>query len=489
MDIKKYFRNNRIYLLLILILIISFFVRIYGLQSENIWSDEAVTIFNSHKSVLHNIKWSLGYGYYPSYHVILSLWEKIFGLKEFNVRFLSLIFGILSVYMIFKIGTFMFNKKVGFYSSIILALSPYNVYYSQEARVYALFVFLSLCSIYFYLKLIQSNKNKHMVYYVLFTFLMLITHPPAIFILVFQNIHYLFFVKKNLKKWVFIQFALFMFFLPLLLRTLSVISGFSGYLTVAPPDIVTLLRTFYIFSAGETFRIEALVIGSFISIGFFLLLFSVLLQMAKDIKNKYLNINKTIFLLLWLTIPILLLIMQSYVFNSYYFERYVIVSSIALYILIALSITRFNNRTQMIIMTSIIILSLMMLYIEFETNSNGRWKDTADYIKANKNENETVVIHHPNAIYPFAYYFDLECFKSYNLKKCMSMQNIYGVNTTKELPVDATNKERVFLVLYNIKYVDAEGTLLKYYSENYKLIEEKKYRHIQIFTFNNPISK
>ena len=71
----------------------------------------------------------------------------------------------------------------------------------------------------------------------------------------------------------------------------------------------------------------------------------------------------------------------------------------------------------------------------------------------------------------------------------MSIRDIYGVRYAKQLPIDATNKERVFLILYNAKYIDTEGTLLKYYSKNYRLIEEKKYRHIQIFTFNTPASK
>jgi hypothetical protein len=131
----------------------------------------------------------------------------------------------------------------------------------------------------------------------------------------------------------------------------------------------------------------------------------------------------------------------------------------------------------------------MTLYIDFETNNKGRWEDTADYIKANKNNGEAVVIHIPNALYSFTYYFDSGCFKSSNLTKCMSMQNIYGVRNAKELPVDATDKEKVFLVLFNAKYIDKKGTLLEYYSENYRLIEEKKYRHIQIFAFNKSMFK
>ena len=482
---KKY-----IIFLLALILLLGVFLRFYDLGGENLWSDSGATVYYANKSVLDNIKWSPAMGYFPLYHMILSSWVKIFGISEFSVRFLSLIFGVFAVYAVFQIGAFMFNKKVGIYSAIIMALSPFNVYYSQEARVYTFSLLLALYSIYFYLKYIESTKTKHIIYYVVFTLLMLNSHSPLIFILIFQNLHYFLFIKKNIKKWIFIQFSLLISLIPLIWITMSNVTTLSRTLIVSKPDLVTLLRTFYVFSAGVTYEPESLIFGSVISILFALFVFLIIFQVTKNIKNiSYSKLNKITFLLLWLGVPVLLLILQAYFYYSIYFERYIIVSSIALYTLVALSISRFKYRLQLISIATIIALSLSILYIDFNVQNKERWEDAADYIKLNKHERDAVVIHVPTAIYSFTYYFDPKCFKSKELPKiyakidCMSTQNIYGVLYADELPRQVTEKEKVFLILSNAKYVDTEGTLLKYFSSNYKLIEEKYYRHIQIYTF------
>ncbi len=482
--------KKHIIFLLALILLLGAFLRFYDLGGENLWSDEVVSVYYANKSVLEAIKWSPTIGYFPLYSMMLSLWIKIFGISEFSVRFLSAVFGTLAIYGVFQIGAFMFNKKVGIYSAIIMALSPFNVYYSQEARSYTLLILLSIYSIYFYLKYLESAKNNHMLYYIAFTLLMLNTHSPSIFILIFQNLHYFLFIRKNIKKWILVQLSLFAVLTPLIWISVGNISSIYDILIVPKPGLVTLLRTFYMFSAGLTYQPIALVFGSIISIQFALLVFLVIGRIARNIKDiSYIELNKIAFLFMWLGIPIILLILQAYFYYSIYFERYVIASSAALYILIALSISRLKHIYQLISTIIIIALSLTMLYIDLEAQNRERWKDVADYIKLNKNKEDAVILSTFVAIYPFAYYFDSKCFKDASMPKfytkidCMSMQNIYGVRNSNEIPKEVAEKEKVFLILWNAKYIDTGGTLLKYYTANYRLTEEKDYKNIQIYTF------
>lgn len=496
---KKTIQKNKILPLLISILVISFLVRAYHLGSENLWSDEGVTVYHSDKPVLDNIQWSLAIGYFPLYHIILSSWTKFFGVSEFSVRFPSLIFGVLAVYAVFQIATFMFNKKVGVYSSIIMALSPFSVYYSQEARVYTLLLLLSLYSIYFYLRYIKSAKNKHMAGYIISTLLMLSSHPPAIFILIFQNMHYFLLVRKKIKKWLLIQLSLSVALIPLIWITVPNLSRVSNYFIAPKPDLATLMRTFYIFSAGVTYEIESMVVGGVISILFAIFISITLFKMVKDVKKSSTSeSNKTIFLFLWLCVPAILLVLQAYFYYSIYFEKYIMVSSAALYILIALCISRFKQGIQFVSIVTVIVFSLSILYMDFNAQNKESWEDAADYIRMNKHQEDAVVIHVHTSIYSFTYYFDPECFTSKDLPKgyinydhytkidCMSAQNIYGVKNADELPKEVTEKEKVFLILWNAKYVDVEGTLLKYFSSNYDLVEEKHQRHMHIYAFKKP---
>lgn len=485
MEARKHGRKNKIFTLLAIILVVSFIVRVYGLGRENIWTDEGVTIYNSHKSVYHNIEWSVGFAYFPLYHIISSGWEKISGLSEFSVRFPSVLFGTLSVFLIYEIAALLFNKKIGLYSAAIMALSPFNVYYSQEARVYSFFLLLSLLSIYHYIKYAKSLRTKDLGYYFIYSLLILMSHAAAIFILVFQNIHYFAFVRKNLKRWIFVQFSIFALFLPLLFLILGRVAELSDYLIVPKPGIITLLRTFYIFSAGSTYKLSALIFGSIISLIFGVLLLKSALIIANHIiKKDSQKISDAAFVALWLTMPIIFVVIQSYALDSFYFERYAIASSASLYILISIAANSLKKRAQRIVMAAIVLLSLSLLYIDFMTSDKGEWKDIAKYIRQNKGPKDALILHVPNSIYPFVYYYDFECFKDDNLTKCASEQNIYTAVNSSNLPPGIKSKDKVFLVLYNEKYIDRYGTLLKYFTENYRLREKKELGHIKIFKFS-----
>ena len=108
-------------------------------------------------------------------------------------------------------------------------------------------------------------------------------------------------------------------------------------------------------------------------------------------------------------------------------------------------------------MAIIITLSLTMLYIDLEAQNREGWKDAADYVKLNKNKEGAVVLSTFVAIYPFTYYFDHKCFKDASMPKvytkidCMSIQNIYGVRNSNEIPKEIAGKEKVLLILWNSK--------------------------------------
>ena len=89
---------------------------------------------------------------------------QIFGQSEFSVRFPALIFGVLSIFMIYKLGKALFNPEIGLISALILAVSPFQIHYSQEARPYSLLMLLSLISTYYFVKFIKSKDKENFHY-------------------------------------------------------------------------------------------------------------------------------------------------------------------------------------------------------------------------------------------------------------------------------------------------------------------------------------
>ena len=68
----------------------------------------------------------------------------LLGSNEFAARLPSVIFGTLTIILIFFVGKRMFGTTVGLISAIFLALSPFEIAWARECRMYAMFQFFFL---------------------------------------------------------------------------------------------------------------------------------------------------------------------------------------------------------------------------------------------------------------------------------------------------------------------------------------------------------
>lgn len=483
MGIKKILHKDS-YLILV-ILLLALLVRVYNINFENFSSDEGLTVYHSQKSIMHNIKWSLSDDYLPLYHVLLSSWVSIFGMSETRVRLLSVFFGIFSVYMVYVVGSTIFNKKVGIFSSIILAFSPFNVYYSQEARPYSFYLFLALCSIYFYLIYI---KNKQFLFlYVFSTILLLYTHGVAPLLVFFQNVHYFFIVRKNIKKWILTQLLIFVAFAPLLLFIAKETTKFSSitYPWMSTPNLAGILKFFYVYIGGESFTFRNLIFGSALSMIFIMLIIFTIFKVFKGIRKINKNeLNDVLFVLLWLVVPLIILMLFSFLLTTLFVEKYIIFSSAALYIAVSYSIAKLHKFLQLLSIFSIVIISLGIIYHNSHTIDSPEWSSAIYYVKSRISSDEDIIINTPDSKHAFAYYFDKSIFKADDISRQLAFNNIYGVGNSMELPKEIVSKDGVWLILHNSEYFDRNGTLFKYFDNKYKLIEYQKFKGVGVYHFS-----
>lgn len=87
---------------------------------------------------------------------------KFFGMNEFAVRLTSAFYGVLAILMIYFVGKEYVNEKIGIWSALLLAISPWHVHFSRVGFQLIASVFWLLFSLYF---LHKSFKNNN--YYVL----------------------------------------------------------------------------------------------------------------------------------------------------------------------------------------------------------------------------------------------------------------------------------------------------------------------------------
>ncbi len=119
------------------IIVIAFLMRLYRIGQQEVWMDEAASF---QKAITPN--WlsntALNENTPPLYYLLLRVWLGIAGWSEASLRFPSAVFGTLFVLVIIWVGREFFNRQVGLWSGFCAAINPIHIYYSQEARAYAL---------------------------------------------------------------------------------------------------------------------------------------------------------------------------------------------------------------------------------------------------------------------------------------------------------------------------------------------------------------
>ena len=138
------------YILFVLI-VLSIVIRLISIN-QSLWMDEAISAFAAknfgYSEIINNFIKSDTHP--PLYYLILKFWTGIFGYSELALRTPSIIFGVVAIFVLYRIGK-TFNDKVAWYTGILASFSPLLVYYSQEARMYSLTVLLVSLSFYFFI--------------------------------------------------------------------------------------------------------------------------------------------------------------------------------------------------------------------------------------------------------------------------------------------------------------------------------------------------
>src|SRR5205085_1218336 len=73
-------------------------------------------------------------------------WTAAFGTSETALRLLSAIIGIATVWFAYRLADELLGRRAALYVAALLALSTLPIYYSREARAYALFALLGVAS-------------------------------------------------------------------------------------------------------------------------------------------------------------------------------------------------------------------------------------------------------------------------------------------------------------------------------------------------------
>lgn len=475
-------RLTRNELILLAILSLSLFLRIYDLASESLWFDEGDAIRVAHLNLPKIVEVHSQGNHAPLYYFILHYWINLFGDSEFSTRFLSVIFGFFAIFMIYKVGSLIFDKEVGILSSLILGLSVFHIHYSQEVKMYSLMPLLTLLSIYFFIKLLEEKSLITSSGYILSSILLMYTHVYGLFIIMGQNIYLvaLFLLSKELYKlnfgrWILLQAILVALFAPWIRILIGQISVVQNGFWIPVPSMLTILRTFFVYSEGSVLLFFLFITLSYITI---ITSFPISFTILKVFYEKP-NPNKINLLLAWLLTPIVFPFIISQFSQPIYFSRYTIGASLAFYLLVAYGIRNIKyTYVKLVIITIVIVFSLVNVWGYYTEVNKEQWRNVANYIDTNAQPGDLLLF---SPGYCQTMIFDYYSKRTDLIKKPFIQGTFMDVvgrkvrddELTKELKLNVEGYNRVWVVVW--QGFDCKGLIKKTLSESYNLLYDKKY--------------
>lgn len=136
----------------------------------------------------------------PVYYWGLNIWVKIFGSGVVAMRMSSVLFSLITIWLVYKIGKEIKDKKTGLWAAIILGANPLFVYFSQELRMYAIATMWLTGSLYFWNRLIKPKIEtnwKDILGFNILALLSFLTFYGSVFLIAAMVFYFL--IKKKYK--------------------------------------------------------------------------------------------------------------------------------------------------------------------------------------------------------------------------------------------------------------------------------------------------
>ena len=207
---------------LCLLLLLAAWLRFRDLDRQSLWFDEGVTAWIAAKpfgELIEAVK--LWENTPPLHYLVVAAAFRLFGNTDFVARLPSALAGVAAVWLAYRLGTRLFDWRVGIAAGLWMTVSPFQILFSQEVRAYALMQSLALGSCYCFIRLIDGHGGKWTrIGYIASTSLLLWSQLYGVFVPLAQNLYYFGLLARrrplgvSVSWWIAMQLAVALSFAP-----------------------------------------------------------------------------------------------------------------------------------------------------------------------------------------------------------------------------------------------------------------------------------
>jgi hypothetical protein len=144
----------------IAITLIGAVLRVFLLSNKGLELEEVFSMWIANHNVADMLQWIARIDHHPPlYYLLLHYWIKLNGVTPSDLRMLSVLLGAGTIPIIYLIGKRLSGVMMGLVAAVILALSPFNIRFAQEARMYTLLMFNAAVAIYALVRLLTDSRS------------------------------------------------------------------------------------------------------------------------------------------------------------------------------------------------------------------------------------------------------------------------------------------------------------------------------------------
>ncbi|OGM23373.1 hypothetical protein A2691_04740 [Candidatus Woesebacteria bacterium RIFCSPHIGHO2_01_FULL_39_23] len=424
-----------------LVLALSLCLRLVVID-QSLWLDEAIGAIAardfSYSKILR--EFMLSDNHPPLYYLFLKTWASLFGFSEVSLRMPSVLFGVGTIYLVYKISK---SLKIENWKLVIimLATSPLHIYYSQEARMYSMAAFFATSAIYFLV------RQKWVFFSSSILVLAFTDYMPWFMFPVFPIYG---FVKHKSKAW-FV--SLLISFVPL----------FIGFLLWFPIFIIqswkgrwllTTLPAWRDLAGGANLKQLVLVWTKFVlgrlsflnKLTYYLVVSLVSIPFVIALLNAWIVRKKVLLTWLWLLVPLVLGFLFSVSTPAFTYFRYIYILP-AFYVLLAAN----SKKRIMFLILFINIVGLSIYYLN-PRQQREDWRGAVNFVETRIQEDEIVLFHNPEPFAPYRWYAQKP--DAFGATNSISASREETLNKTKDL---ISGRDAVYLFEYLKTLEDPEN--------------------------------
>jgi 4-amino-4-deoxy-L-arabinose transferase-like glycosyltransferase len=300
----------------------------------------------------------------PGYLLLLHFWMQSFGTDLALLRLPSEIAGLLAVPALYLLGASLYGRTVGLFAALLGAFSPLWIWHTQEVRMYPFLLLFCIVSTY---GLVQAlEQRRWWGWPILFAGSVLAIYAQyfAFFVLfaqaLFVALHWRQYIWGRLVAWLGTMVLVALAFLPWALIVLHTKSGGSDP-SLQKPDLYTPLSILIGFLFGYlTTPLTSQLLAAWPLL--------VMTALGLSIFAGATPRRGSLVWLLFLT-PVVLAFVVSFAVRPFIAERYLIVCTPPLYIMLAVVFARLRGRLPRFAIATLSVVTLLFALNIQETNA------------------------------------------------------------------------------------------------------------------------